>query len=146
VKGEQPLNTRLKHDLLFSSYDKERLMPLLRIAGPTKEDRDQLDDLLWEIRFAAEIEPEEVPPDLVTMNATVRVTDLDTSVAHTYTIVFPRDANDEEGKISVLVPLGTALLGYRRGDVVHWHVPRGVRQVRIDEIIYQPEAAGDYQL
>jgi regulator of nucleoside diphosphate kinase len=60
--------------------------------------------------------------------------------------VFPADANYEEGKISILAPLGTALLGYRVGDVVYWHVPRGVRQLRIDEILYQPEAAGHYHL
>ena len=80
------------------------------------------------------------------MNSSVRVSDLVTSKSEVITIVFPSDANYEEGKVSILAPLGTALLGYRVGDVVYWHVPRGIRQLRIDEILYQPEAAGHYHL
>ena len=80
------------------------------------------------------------------MNSSVRVSDLGTSKSEVITIVFPSDANYDEGKVSILAPLGTALLGYRVGDVVYWHVPRGIRQLRIDEILYQPEAAGHYYL
>jgi regulator of nucleoside diphosphate kinase len=140
------MRKRLKHDLLISSYDKQRLMHLLRSANASSEVREELDDLTWEIQRGREVRPQEVPADVVTMNSSVRVTDLDASTDHVYTIVFPSDANYERGKISILAPLGMSLLGYRVGDVVFWHVPRGVRQLRIDEIVYQPEASGHYHL
>ena len=143
---EPQMRRRLKHDLLISSYDKKRIMHLLRNRDASSEVREELDDLTWEIQRGAEVRPQEVPPDVVTMNSSVRVSDLVTSKSEVITIVFPSDANYEEGKVSILAPLGTALLGYRVGDVVYWHVPRGIRQLRIDEILYQPEAAGHYHL
>jgi regulator of nucleoside diphosphate kinase len=146
LSTEPPARKRLKHDLLISSYDKLRLLHLLRSRDASSEVREELDDLTLEIQRGAEVRPDAVPPDVVTMNSSIRVTDLDTSMSHVYTIVFPREANYEQGRISILAPLGTALLGYRAGDVVFWHVPRGVRQLRIDEILYQPEAAGHYHL
>jgi regulator of nucleoside diphosphate kinase len=140
------MRKRLKQDLLISSYDKQRLMHLLRSVDASSEVRDELDDLTWEIQRGREVRPQEVPADVVTMNSSVRVTDLDASTSHVYAIVFPSDANHERGKISILAAPGMALLGYRVGDVVYWHVPRGVRQLRIDEIVYQPEASGHYHL
>lgn len=135
-----------KETLLISSYDKKRLMLLLSSLEGGREERPELEDLEHEIERGAEVRPQEVPPDVVTMNSSVRVTDLESGVASVYTIVFPADADYEKGKISILAPLGTALLGYRTGDVVNWAMPRGVRQLRIDEILYQPEAAGDFHL
>jgi regulator of nucleoside diphosphate kinase len=61
-------------------------------------------------------------------------------------LVFPSEADFERGKISILAPIGTALIGYRTGDTVEWKVPAGIRHLRIDEVVYQPEAAGDYHL
>ena len=80
------------------------------------------------------------------MNSKVRVTDLDTGESRVYTLVFPHDADYKEGRISILAPLGTALLGFQAGDVVEWRMPAGTRKLRIDEILYQPEAAGHYHL
>jgi regulator of nucleoside diphosphate kinase len=140
------MRKRLKQDLLISSYDKQRLMHLLRSVDASSEVRDELDDLTWEIQRGREVRPQEVPADVVTMNSSVRVTDLDASTSHVYAIVFPSDANHERGKISILAAPGMALFGYRVGDVVYWHGPRGVRQLRIDEIVYQPEASGHYHL
>ena len=60
--------------------------------------------------------------------------------------MFPTEANFSEGKISVLAPIGTAILGYKQGDTIKWPVPSGVRQLKVDEILYQPEAAGNYEL
>ena len=82
-----------------------------------------------------------VPADVVTMNSRVRMTDLDTGKEMTYTLVFPREADFSQGKISVLAPIGTAILGYRAGDVIEWRVPGGRRKLRVEEILHQPEAA-----
>jgi regulator of nucleoside diphosphate kinase len=80
------------------------------------------------------------------MNSQLKVTDLTTGEKMTFRLVFPSDADFERGKVSILAPIGTALIGYRAGDTVHWQVPSGVRRLRIDEVLYQPEAAGDYNL
>lgn len=146
MSARPQMRKRFKHDLLINSYDKKRLMRLLAQRNASTEVRAELDDLAWEIQRGTEVRPQDIPPDVVTMNSSVRVSDLETSKSDVYTIVFPTEANYERGKISILAPLGTALLGYRVGDVVYWHVPRGIRQLRIDEIVYQPEAAGHYHL
>jgi regulator of nucleoside diphosphate kinase len=138
--------SRSKNDLVISSFDKERLTRLLEETDTSAADRAELEDLTREIERGAEVRPEEIPPDVVTMNSTVRLTDLESGSSHLYTIVFPSDADVDKGKISILAPLGTALLGYRVGDVINWHLPRGDRRLRIDEIVYQPEAAGDFHL
>jgi regulator of nucleoside diphosphate kinase len=81
----------------------------------------------------------------LTMNSTFRLRDLDTGADVVYTLVFPGEADSTNGKISMLAPIGTAVLGYRVGDVVEWEVPAGLRErLRVEEISYQPEAAGDY--
>ena len=72
--------------------------------------------------------------------------DLDTQEEMTYTLVFPADANIKENKISVLAPIGTAMIGYKVGDVIEWPVPSGQRRLKVIGILYQPEAAGDYHL
>ena len=78
--------------------------------------------------------------------ACVRLKDLVSGEANTYSLVFPTEANFTEGKISILAPIGTAILGYKRGDTIEWPVPAGVRRLKVDEILYQPEAAGNYEL
>ena len=127
-------------DLVISSFDKERLVEVLRES----QDAGLTVDLQQEMERAGEVRPEQVPPDVVTMNSTVRVSDLDSGEKHEYTIVFPPEADAEKGRISILSPIGTALLGYRLGDVVP--VARLKRRLRIDDIVYQPEAAGDFHL
>jgi regulator of nucleoside diphosphate kinase len=138
--------SKRRDEVVISSFDKERLLKLLRGGTFSPDDREELGDLVGEVERGREVRPEEIPPDVVTMNSSVRVTDLESGASNVYTIVFPQDADYETGKISILAPLGTALLGYRVGDVVNWSMPRGVRRLRIEEIIYQPEAAGDFHL
>ena len=75
------------------------------------------------------------------MNSRVRLKNLTTGKEMTYTLVFPKDADLTAGRISVLAPIGTAILGYRAGDVIAWSVPGGKRKFRIEEVLYQPEAA-----
>lgn len=87
-----------------------------------------------------------IPHNVVTMNSRVRLKDMETDEEKIYTLVFPSDADIERYRISILAPIGTAILGYRAGDTVDWLVPAGKRKVRIQEILYQPEAAGHYDL
>ena len=99
-----------------------------------------------ELERATVLPPERMPADVVTMNSQVRIEDMDTGEQNIYTLVFPSDARIAERKVSILAPIGTAMLGYRVGDTVDWPVPAGTRKVRIKEIPYQPEAAGHYDL
>jgi len=99
-----------------------------------------------ELNRATVIAPTEVPPDVITMNSRVRLLDLDTGEEMIFTLVFPAQADIAESKISVLAPIGTAMLGYRVGDTFTWEVPDGERTLQVKELLYQPEAAGDYHL
>jgi regulator of nucleoside diphosphate kinase len=84
---------------------------------------------------------EPVPADVVTMNSEVRLMDLDSGETKVYTLVFPSQARSKNA-VSVLAPIGTAILGYRVGSVIEWRVPRGVRRLKVLAVLYQPEAAG----
>lgn len=131
----------------ITQFDRQRLHHLLTgISREQNPDRDDLWRLEQEMARAEVIAPREAPEGLVTMNSRVRLTDLDSGETLEYTLVFPHDADYKEGRISILAPLGTALLGFRVGDVVEWQMPAGTRRLRIDGIPYQPEAAGHYHL
>jgi regulator of nucleoside diphosphate kinase len=95
------------------------------------------DTLLGELARADLVEPEDMPRDVVTMNSRVRFV-LDMSLA------YPKDVNGAEDKLSVLTPVGNALLGLKVGDSIDWTRPDGGRfEVTVREIVYQPERAGD---
>jgi regulator of nucleoside diphosphate kinase len=134
-------------DIYITDSDLIRLKELVqgRITLP-KWDRQSLDNLQGELDRAHIVDPTAVPTDVVTMDSRVSLTDVETNEEQTYTIVFPSGANLEQRKISVLAPIGTALLGYRVGDTVEWDVPGGVRRLRINEVLYQPEAARHHRI
>ena len=131
-------------NIVITEPDMERLMYLLDpVRRRLSKDQEHLEVLKEELDRAQILPPGEAPPpEVVTMNSRVRVKNLNTGEEMTYTLVFPKDANLKAGKISVLAPIGTAILGYRAGDVIAWRVPGGRRKFRIEEVLYQPEAAG----
>lgn len=102
--------------------------------------------LRGELQHTKVVAPTEVPPQVVTMHSQVRVRDLRLDEVEVYTLVYPDEADVEQNRISVLAPMGTALLGARAGQVVRFDAPSGARRLRIEEVLYQPEAAGDYHL
>lgn len=127
----------------ITDFDMQRLQKLLEGSHNwSQRDREYLEDLEAELERAVLISSRKVPPDIVTMNSQIRVRDLDTDKEMTIQLVFPSEADYEQGKISVMAPIGTALIGYGVGDVVEWKVPAGMRRLRIEEVIYQPEPAG----
>jgi regulator of nucleoside diphosphate kinase len=133
--------------IFITEFDKVRLEELIAVAEEFGDhDRKDLELLAEELDQAEVLLSKAVPPDVVTMNSKVLLRDLSTSETMTYVLVFPKDANIDAGAISVLAPVGTAILGYAKGDVVEWPVPSGMRRIRIEEVLYQPEAAGDYHL
>ena len=82
-----------------------------------------------------------VPRDVITMHSKAHLVDLESGEELIYTLVFPNEADIRQDKISVLAPIGTAMLGYRVGDVFEWPVPDGLRRLRVKAVLYQPEAA-----
>lgn len=131
----------LKGEIFVTKVDQQKLLAILaRGLFLSAEDRMLLKKLEDELARAHVVNPTEVPPDVVTMNSQVRIQDMETGEEDVYTVVFPGNANYQEGKVSVLAPLGTAILGYRKGDVIEWEMPRGIRRLKIKEILYQPEA------
>ena len=130
-------------DIYITDYDLNRIKELLHIGiGFAERDGPSLETLQGELDRAHIVDPAAVPHDVVTMNSRVRLTDIETKEEQVYTLVFPSEANVEQRKISILAPIGTAILGYRVGDTVKWPVPGGIRTLRLEEILYQPEAAG----
>lgn len=105
------------------------------------------ENLEIEIERAKIITDDEVSPDLVTMNSKVRFVSLPDDKTMTVTIVYPSDSNFSEGKVSVLAPLGSALIGLRVNQEINWMFPDGkTKTLKILEIIYQPEANQDWNL
>ena len=90
------------------------------------------------------VEPEQIPPDVVTMNSTVRFKIAETGEDFRLTLVYPKDAQGEPDRISILAPVGSALLGLAVGDELQWPKPGGeISTVRVMEVSYQPERSGD---
>lgn len=133
--------------IYITDQDKSRLADLIAMSGADADpDREDLDALAAELERATIVAAADIPPDVVTMNSRVVLRDLDSDEQMTYVLAFPRDADIDQGRISVLAPIGTAILGYAKGDVITWSVPSGMRRIRVDDILYQPEAAGDHHL
>jgi regulator of nucleoside diphosphate kinase len=136
-----------QRDIYITAYDWRRLSELLPVGlNFHGKNGRHVAALQEELDRAHVMEPDAVPHDVVTMNSRVRLTELETRKERTIELVFPSEAEITQNKISVLAPIGTALLGYRVGDTIAWTVPAGLKTVRIEEILYQPETAGDYHL
>ena len=101
---------------------------------------------MMELDSATIVEPKDIPSNVVTMNSIVKLSFLNNNKQIQFQIVYPDQANLKENKISIFSPIATALIGYRDKDEIEWIVPSGLTKLRIDEIVYQPEAAGDYNL
>lgn len=137
-KRVQGRGTALVRDIYITDEDRTKLDTLLRIMGARDDQHTGYRAALaGELRRARVVPRAQLPQDVVIMNSTVRLRDLETGEDETYTLVYPHEADIGANKLSVLAPVGTALLGYRTGDVVEWPVPAGVSRFRIEEV-FQP--------
>ena len=136
------MGARVERPIIVTRPDHERLRLLVETARRRRRLEElHLTTLAEELEEAEVVEPERVPPDVVTMRSRVRVRDMVNGELSTYTLCYPVEADLDAGRLSVLAPIGTALLGYREGDVVEWPVPGGVRVLKIEKLLHQPEAA-----
>ena len=128
--------------IYITDDDLLRLRSLLASKGKLEgRDKHSLNDLKKELDRAIVVSAEEIPSYVLTMHSRFRLKDLDTGDVAEYTLVYPGEASINQGKISVLAPIGMALLGYQELDTVEWQVPVGLKRFRIEQILYQPEAA-----
>ena len=133
-------------DIVITTADFDRLQRVLASPRHRTADAALLLTLKEELGRGAIVEAGEVPRSIVTMHSQVRVRDLDEDESEIYTLVYPEEADMNAGKLSVLAPLGAALLGTRAGQIVRYEAPAGSRRLKIQKILYQPEAAGDFHL
>lgn len=95
-----------------------------------------------ELKRAVRIPSKKITTNVVTMNSRVAIEDVATGREFELSIVYPQNANIAEKRVSVLAPIGTALLGYTEGSVVEWEMPTGMKKLLVKKILYQPEANG----
>ena len=136
----------VSNPLTMTEFDVRRLDALFERLRLHVKPPPTLTLLERELERAVVVKPDEVPATVVTMNSEVEVVDLDTGERRSLKLVFPAMAGIEAGRVSVLAPLGTALLGSRQGAQVAWQTPRGGRRLRVESVVYQPEAAGRFDL
>ena len=131
--------------ITLSSLDLARLESLLE--APVHRNLPAATALAGEIARATILAPDRMPADVVTMNSQIVCVDEVSGDTYPITLVYPRDADAAQGKVSVLAPVGSALLGLSLGQQIDWQAPGGrPLRVRVTAINYQPEAAGDLTL
>ena len=131
--------------IVVTETDLERLSRLI-LAQPKRDGR-ACDALEEELQHADVVAPAEISPDVVTMNSRARFVDEDRDEELEVTLVYPRHADLAQGRISVLAPVGAALLGLTVGQSIEWPLPQGgTTRLRVSAVVYQPEAAGNFDL
>ena len=130
-------------ELVMSSVDIDRIQAAM--AASLQPDSTTL--LAEEIGRARVVPQTAIPPDVVTMNSRVKIRDSATGQIKELTLVYPKDAKPDAGRVSVLAPIGSALLGLHIGQTIEWPLPGGrTKRITVVELCYQPESAGDYHL
>ena len=126
--------------IVITAEDREHLEGLLgSMFARVVSHPNRFNELRAELDRARIVSPADVPEDVVTMNSTVTLRDLDTNETETYTLVYPDQADIANHRLSVLAPVGTAVLGYRVGDELRWRVPAGWRRLKVEQVLFQPE-------
>jgi regulator of nucleoside diphosphate kinase len=131
-------------NLIISQLDSARIRQILS-SGKIFTGKEG-ENLLSEINRAKIVISKKIPSDVVTMNSVVKIKNIDQNKEYTIKLVYPEAADPKKGHISILAPVAAAILGYRKGDVIDWKMPSGNTKILVEEILYQPEAAGDYHL
>ena len=126
--------------IVLARRDQERLRALVEGTAGNPSLREATQTLEEELDRAVVVDAADVPADVITLDSWARLLDLDSERETLVSPVLPSKANADAGRLSVLAPLGMAVLGYRAGDTIEWRVPGGLRRLRVIEVMFQPEA------
>jgi regulator of nucleoside diphosphate kinase len=133
--------------IYITENDLVKLKALVRSSKISqKRDEKSLQLLEGELNRANVVKHQDIPSDVITMNSEIHLIDMDSQEETIYRLVFPHEADIDKGYVSILAPIGTALIGYKVGDIIEWNVPAGTAKWKVMKITYQPEAAGDLHL
>ncbi|CAH1387698.1 Regulator of nucleoside diphosphate kinase [Candidatus Nitrotoga sp. M5] len=139
------MEMKVRPEIIISTVDSERLEKLLD-SLPNNEFIGKV-ELESELARAKIVKPKDVPPTVVTMNSTVRFKVASSNDEFELRLVYPKDSDLSGKTLSILAPIGSALLGLSQGDEIEWPKPGGgVLRVQIHEVAYQPERSGDFHL
>ncbi|MFI4912856.1 MAG: GreA/GreB family elongation factor [Sedimentisphaeraceae bacterium JB056] len=134
-----------KDQIYLTKSDRGKLIKMVNdFLSSSSKDKKNLLLLKEEIGRAEIIDAEQIPQKIITMNSTAKLKNIETEEEMFIQLVYPWDADSDDYKISVLSPIGIAVLGYGAGDNVDAIVPAGLRRLKIDQILYQPETNGIY--
>ncbi len=139
----------MEKQIHITAQDRHRLLDCLGVLQeyPDKRELPHIRYLEKEIARAQVIlDPLTTPKDMITMRSRVKLRDMATQAQMECTLVYPSERAPENGRISVLAPLGAAMLGYRVGDTFEVDLPKGRTQFLVEAVTYQPESSGDYHL
>ena len=132
-----------KPPITISSSDLERIESVLDSSYSKRH--PALDQLRDELDRANIVEPEDMPPGIITMNSSARCVDEMSGKEYHFTLVYPSDANVDQNRVSILSPMGSAMLGLAEGQSIDWELPGGRKlKLRVLAVTYQPEAEGEY--
>jgi len=134
-----------KQFIFITERTMERLQDLISIVHPANEnDLENLKRLEEELYQANIVEPENIPLDVVTINSKVQLREIGSGLEIIIILVFPSEADLSEHKISILAPIGSAIIGRQTGDIIKWKAPGGIKRAEIEKLLYQPEASREF--
>jgi regulator of nucleoside diphosphate kinase len=132
-------------DIYITQHDLQRLKKLLDDISKESSPKDfSAQELKDEMNRALVVSPKEVPENVITMNSRVLLRDVGSGESMMLWLVFPAKMDAVKNPVSILSPLGTAMIGYKVGDVFTWESPTGTKQVEVLDILYQPERVGNF--
>lgn len=133
--------------IVLTEADRTRLAQVLDVNHSFGSEKagQCLKELNSDLETATIVASDDVPDDIVTMNSRVVLRDRD-GEEEEWVLSFPNNADIYENRVSVLAPMGVAMLGTRVGDMISWETPAGESNAEVVKISYQPEAAGDFHL
>ena len=131
-----------KPNIIISEQDLHRLETMLEHQTVLTPTMKHLED---ELARAEVVEPQNVPTDVVSMNAKVLITIAPATESTEITLVYPHDFKGEKGQVNIIAPIGAAILGLAEGQDIEWPQPDGhMMKVKIEKVLYQPEREGNY--
>jgi len=131
--------------IYITQHDLQRLKKLLNDLSKESNHQDfSVQELKDEMNRALVVSPKEVPENVITMNSRVLMRDVESGNDMTLWLVFPDKVDAVKNPVSILSPLGTAMIGYKVGDVFTWESPTGKKQIEVLDILYQPERVGNF--